>query len=118
MGVFKVMSICKTEPFSKAKMENLISSREQDISPNPHNYSIVKYFSANNHLVVMINYPNCTNYEGNKILVFENTSIDELKMQKLIDPHFFNSKKYKSPFARFRPTDKGWKAAISLIKNV
>lgn len=83
-------------------------------NPDPANYKIIKSAVLGCFLVVLVNYPDCANYEGNKILVFENTSLEELMTQKLIDPHFSNSSKYKHPIARFEPTKRGWILACSM----
>lgn len=83
-------------------------------NPNPANYRIINDLQINNNLVVEILYPDCSNYEGRKILVFKGISLEKLLKQKLIDPHFSENKKYKSPFARFEPTKKGWEAALKL----
>lgn len=88
-------------------------------NPNPLNYKIVKYAEFYGHyLLVKINYPDCKNHEGNKILLFENCSMDELLKQKKIDPHFSDNKKLHSPIARFEPTNKGWDMAVVLIKSL
>jgi hypothetical protein len=83
-------------------------------NPNPANFEIVKFGQINDNLVVQIRYPNCKNYEGNKILVYNNLTMPELLKQKTIDPHFSNNKKFHSPFARFEPTKAGWKQACKL----
>jgi hypothetical protein len=56
-------------------------------------------------------YPDCTNYEGNKILVFRGVTLIDLVNQRQIDPHFFKDAKVKSPIARFEPTPQGWTMA-------
>lgn len=86
-------------------------------NPDPDNYKVVKADQGDGFVVLFINYPNCTNYEGNKILVFENCTLIDLINQRRIDPHFFESKEYKSPIARFEPTDRGWDMAIRFINN-
>jgi len=85
-------------------------------NPDPSNYVLVKAEELPGYLVVMIKYPDCTNYEGNKILLFEDLTLVQLVNQKLIDPHFFNSTEFKSPIARFVPTDAGWHMAVTLAK--
>lgn len=84
-------------------------------NPDPDNYKIVKAQEEGKYLVIKINYPDCTNYEGNKILVFESSLLDIVN-QKVIDPHFFENKKIKSPVARFVPSDKGWNMAVKFAK--
>lgn len=80
-------------------------------NPDPKNYKIMKSQQIENYLIVEIHYPDCTNFEGRKILIFANTTLIDLLNQALIDPHFFESKKYKSPMVRVEPTERGWKAA-------
>jgi len=83
-------------------------------NPDPNNYTIKKTEQIREYLIVFINYPNCFNYEGNKILVYKHTRINYLINQKSIDPHFSNNKKYISPIARFEPTNDGWLMAVKL----
>lgn len=81
-------------------------------NPDPTNYKIVKHIYINNILLVMINYLDCTNYEGNKILLFENCTIEQLIAQKYIDPHFCDNDEFLSPIARYEPTERGWLMAM------
>lgn len=85
-------------------------------NPNPSNYKIKKYEQDGIFLAVFINYPDCKNYEGDKILVFSNVTIEELKKQKIIDPHFSDNDEYHSPIARFQPTHNGWVLALEFIR--
>lgn len=87
-------------------------------NPNPNEYKIVWHHEVGNHLVVEINYPDCTNYEGNKVLVYKNTTMSELEAQGSIDPHFCDNRSFLSPFARFEPTGTGKAAAIAMCKYV
>lgn len=85
-------------------------------NPDPSRYKIGSYVHMGRFLIVKIHYLDCTKYEGNKLLMYENVTIDELKKQKLIDPHFSDNKRYISPIARFLPNDYGWEMAIRLAK--
>ncbi len=80
---------------------------------NPTEFHIEAYAKVDEHLVAMIVYPSCTNYEGKKILVFENTSLRTLQACKIIDPHFVTDAPVGAcvPVARFEPTMRGWKLA-------
>ena len=40
--------------------------------PQPRRFNIIDTLSIGKYLIVTINYPDCKNYEGNKILVYEN----------------------------------------------
>lgn len=106
-GVRPAESVATAEPKKKEpKLPN----------PDPTNYKIVKAKEIGNFLIVMLHYPDCTNYEGKKILLFQGVTLIDLVNQKLIDPHFFKDKKYASPIARFVPDDKGWDMAETLAK--
>jgi len=83
-------------------------------NPNPNKYEILKYAEVGNYLIVMLNYPDCLNYEGDKILVYKHCKIKDLLKQKSIDPHFSSSKKFYSPVARFEPTEWGWNTAVKM----
>lgn len=84
-------------------------------NPNPNNYKILQFIEENGWLLVRIRYLDCTNYEGEKVLLYKNCTMGKLQKQKSIDPHFTKNKKYYSPFARFEPTTEGWKTAIKIM---
>lgn len=65
--------------------------------------------------VIKLKYPDCTNYEGIKILVFK-ASLSNIINQKKIDPHFSDNKTYISPIARFEPTHAGLLMALALCE--
>jgi hypothetical protein len=80
-------------------------------NPNPDNYEVLKTFQMGTYLIVELRYPDCTNYEGKKIMVYEKTTIKQLLDQGKIDPHFSNHPYFRSPVARFEPSMKGWDMA-------
>jgi hypothetical protein len=81
-------------------------------NPDPYYFKIKEFMQIGPYLAVKIHYPTCTNYEGNKILIFDGLTFEELQKQKAIDPHFSSTKKFKSPIARFEPTEQGWINAL------
>lgn len=87
-------------------------------NPDPNNYKIKRSSSLHGNLLVEVNYPDCTNYEGNKILLYRETTLKQLKKQKHIDPHFARSKKFKSPVARFEPTKRGWGMGLVMLRKI
>lgn len=89
-----------------------MGSSRHPTDPDPQKFIIVKYESIGKFLIVLINYPNCTTYCGNKLLVYENVSISKLKSMSVIDPHFLED--YISPIARFAPTQRGWELAYRM----
>ncbi len=106
MGVIKFFSSDSYPSCNLSRQKQ--QSKKIKGNPDPSNYRIIKYDSIDESLVVLIKYFDCDNYEGRKILVYENCLLEELKNQGLIDPHFSENKNYKSPIARFEPTDRGW----------
>ncbi|MHA2183345.1 MAG: hypothetical protein ACXAAH_18150 [Promethearchaeota archaeon] len=85
-------------------------------NPNPRNFIISKIMMGSKHAIVSIKYPDCTNYEGKKILVFEDISFNQIQELSFVDPHFCDNGKHISPIARFVPTEDGWRMAIRFIK--
>lgn len=83
-------------------------------NPKPNNYDIIRSIVINEYLVIEIKYPDCINFEGKKIMVYR-CELKDLVKQKLIDPHFSESKKYYSPIARFEPTNEGWDNACLFV---
>lgn len=102
MGVAKILSGSSYDGLYKTVL---------CFNPDPRNYVIKFYRKIGDFLAVLINYPDCKNYEGNKVLVFENIDLMDLQKQGTIDPHFSNSKRYHTPIARFEPTKRGWEMA-------
>lgn len=84
-------------------------------NPKPNNYYIKKYQQVGKNLIVLINYPDCNNYEGDKILVLKNKTIYNITSLKDIDPHF-DIKNQINLVARLEPTDEGWLYAEMLAK--
>ena len=87
----------------------------QDSNPDPSNFLIVNEQMIGNYLVLHVKYTTCTNYEGNKLMVYEGfkSSKELLKLNNgKLDPHFSRSK--GSPIARFAPT----KESLLLIEKM
>jgi hypothetical protein len=77
-------------------------------NPKPDNYVINSKQLINGYTILEVNYPDCTNYEGNKILVFKG----EPPTGKL-DPHFHPESKL---VARFVPEEGGMQMAIKICE--
>lgn len=82
--------------------------------PDPRKYTLIKQCQTKSYLILHLRYDGCTNYEGQKILVFQGVTLSDLTKQGLIDPHFSENKKYHSPIARFEPSPDGWAMAFKL----
>lgn len=83
-------------------------------NPNPKNFKFKKINEMTPYTIVWVNYPDCVNYEGDKIMVFENMTVEDIANAKVIDPHFCDGD-HISPIARFEPTAKGWEMARAFI---
>lgn len=83
-----------------------------DSNPDPERFVIDMTYEAGTYLCAMVTYLNCTNYEGRKVLAFENMTHLQLHAANKIDPHFMEDGKV---IARFRPDQYGWQDAIDYI---
>ena len=83
-------------------------------NPNPYNFKVIEAEQHQEYIILKVNYPDCKNYEGNKVLIYKATLKDILN-QKSLDPHFSDNKEKVSPIARFTPDDKGWKMAKQFV---
>ena len=122
MGVIKLFSSCSDDSCREEadRMSFDYSRTEKEIeivgNPNPCNFQIVQCESVGHFVAALVRYPECLNFEGQKILVFENVSVEMIKSLDSIDPHFCDSD-HPSPVARFVPTRKGWSYAIQFCKT-
>lgn len=87
-------------------------------NPDPTNWKRIRDLRIGRNLVIWLNYPDCKNYEGDKILVFEKCGWSDLVKQKKIDPHFSTNKNFKSPIARFEPSERGWDWAVNFATTI
>ena len=80
-------------------------------NPNPARFVIIRTQPVGCAVVVEVRYPDCVNYEGRKVLVFRNTTVGNIRRRTTLDPHFAL---HGGPFARFEPTDRGWRMAVEV----
>ena len=81
------------------------------IDPNPEVFNIEAIKTVGEFTIATVTYPNCTNFEGRKILVFEHLYPGSLKNTQVIDPHFMDSNLL---VARFRPNKRGMDLALKM----
>lgn len=92
--------------------------RQRLPNPEPDKFTIIRHEQVDDAFVVVeVQYHGCTNYEGRKILVFNNRW-GHVRQWKLMDPHFSSKAPDKSPIARFVPTAMGWQMAILFCKSL
>lgn len=100
----------------KAKLKKQMESMKASMTPDPTNYEILEAEEIGRHLVVKALFPSCVkcSYEGQKVLVYYNTTALEALKWRELDPHFRPSKEPKiankapSPTARFPASPEGW----------
>lgn len=96
----------------------LFSGSRETPNPDPKNYKILKWIPVGDMLIIMVEYPDSTNYEGKKVLVFKDIDYIELTKQKFIDPHFSDKTDGVYPIARFEPTKRGFKWAEKFCRII
>lgn len=104
-----------TEVYKKLEDEQETPT-PKDRNPNPKNYTIKRLATRGSYLIAEIVYPDCTNFEGRKILVFAGITSKRLRRSGFIDPHFCD-RRHISPVARFEPTVRGWELAELMCKG-
>jgi len=108
MGIYHKISGNTLNAFSFAPV------MKPNKNPNPFNYLIVKMEQYGDYSAIMVCYPNCDNYEGNKIMVWERDKLKNMLDSKTLDPHFSNQ--VDSCIARFVPNDEGWDHALKFMR--
>lgn len=104
-----------------------------DRTPDPNVYEVVKVIAVGSWLVLMAQYTSCKkcSFDAKKIMVFENTTMQDVIYWRRIDPHFAkprsfpphsataNSDKKQAPppRARFPGDDQGWEDALYYAKR-
>jgi hypothetical protein len=83
---------------------------ERGGNPNPKKFVIKSETFSERHTVVYVNYPDATNYEGDKVLVLTGTA--SVKGVKELDPHFSKGSRI---IARFKPDAEGLGLAIKFV---
>lgn len=129
-GSSRVEYVYRDVPCNKPHKE----AGDMVLTPDSKNYDIEAVEKIGPHLVLKVSYPNCKKcaYEGNKVMVFLNTTELDVLRWKEIDPHFRpqkeegtqyakgalkDPKKAPSPAARFPASDEGWKDAIEYTRT-
>ena len=80
-------------------------------NPNKHNFRVKGYIYGDVYDLLIVNYPDCTTFDGVKLLLVNAGSVD--KDTKELDPHFLEDGDVK---ARFEPTDEGM-ALANLLRD-
>lgn len=73
-------------------------------NPDPHNFVLKRVYEIGDVTVAYVDYPNCTTFDGRKLLVFDGHCKALLKVARVLDPHFLPNNKL---VARLRPDEAG-----------
>lgn len=84
-------------------------------NPNPGRWTLLDWWEYKRGYVLKVRYPDATNYEGVKIMVYRGKFPGEGKLTTL-DPHFRPGS--DSPIARFRPDSDGVHMAMKLAREL
>lgn len=83
-------------------------------NPDARIFKILKAIEHGEFLIVKMEYPTCTNFNGIKILVYKDVTVEQLYERLRIDPHFSDDVDAFSPIARFEPTNVGIALAAAM----
>lgn len=89
------------------------SSTKTAPNPNPKRFTIKYSKQVGEYCLLRLNYPDCTTFGGDKVLVIKGLKKDILSLKK-IDPHFLENG--LDIIARFPATDSGISDAYNFIK--
>lgn len=104
---------------SPANLGRPLTKLVESGNPDPRRFTVLSHTTVNGYLILELQYPNCTNYEGRKVLLFDRgVTMTRLKRQGAIDPHFSKSEKFNHPIARFEPTARGHAMAVRLAQTL
>ena len=116
MGVMKLFSSDSSDygcSYSNLHPEETVV--RVNSTPDPTKFKILEQDIVNGYPILLVQYPDVSNYEGIKILMYgKNFNLEKIKNR--IDPHFFTDG--DSPIARFEPTDYGFNLAQILANSL
>lgn len=99
--------------FGSSSLNRIYENKPLPTDPRPEVFKIISLKQIGKCVLGIVNYPHATNFEGDKILVWGNATVEEVRALRVIDPHFLKDSKI---IARFRPTGEGYKLAKMFCK--
>lgn len=95
---------------------SLYDSGVAPVSPKPKH--VIRQLRHNGiYTVAAIRWPDVTNFEGRKVLVYRATP-QQLRAAIELDPHFCEETGPLVPIARFEPTTRGWVNACRFVEAI
>lgn len=123
-------SDCTSWPSKLNRARTLAESWDKDdpykpTTPNDNRqFEIEDFFQQDRFLVLSVRYPSCEKcaFEGNKVMVFEGVTTQNVIFWTEIDPHFRDPEEAQrnlapSPIARFPGNAVGWTDAVTFAKR-
>ncbi len=88
-------------------------------NPDPEDFEVLDAWETllGQCCVLRVRYAGATNYEGVKILVYARGLV-EVTGERRLDPHFCDGPGCLSPVARLEPTERGWRLAQRLAREL
>lgn len=109
MGCFR-MSVGRSVSSSHSVKPNDNTTPE----PNPYLFYVKKVYYFGKAAAAIVQYPHCTTFEGNKLIVFsDKRALEKAQDVGYLDPHFT---KDGAIVARFRPDQ--WPLATSIVRLI
>lgn len=108
---------------TKFMYESVVERQKNELKERNQNFTIQDVWSIGDHLILKVKYescPNCT-FEGVKVLVYLNTTMQQAIKWRTIDPHFREKKpgsahEAPGPDARFPASVEGISNAVRFAK--
>ena len=98
-------------------MSSCFTNSEVTSNPNPKKFTLIEDWISDKYHLMRVRYHGCTNYEGEKLLLYETKNFECViaDKEKGLDPHFCETG--VSPIARFKPDSRGLQLALSIVNR-
>lgn len=110
----KKFSQSGSPPYNDGSSSAPLPAKRNPIEPDPMVFKILRIREGNGKTLLMVNYPNCINFHGSKILLVD-APLSIIKGLKELDPHFLEEGSKAPILARFRPTEEGWEMGVKML---
>ena len=102
---------------SSCKYNQYQSTTNTSPMANAFNFKILNFaiLKGDDYIALRVHYPDATEFNGIKIMIYKKELYNWLKQTNKLDPHFLNNN--TSPIARFPGNDIGWDMALNFTKE-
>src|ERR1017187_3422706 len=107
------------DPFTiQTRVRNSVTlpSKMKNAELDPKKCEVIASLVCESYLIVRVTYTGYPEFDGDKILVYQDIDLDDLLDLKGIDPEFNESAKTPTPIATFKPTAEGWRMAKIFVE--